>query len=100
MEGHGQGSFRKGNWRRRALIALGILSGLFLIFHRPLLLGLVHRVALHYAARRAAHTGGRLALLYVVEPTELQHWLAVEELAREERREAAAKLLASLGATR
>ena len=52
-----------------------------------------HRVALHYAARRAEHTGGRLAMLHVVEPGEFQHWLAVEELAREERREAAEALL-------
>jgi nucleotide-binding universal stress UspA family protein len=51
---------------------------------------------LHYAARRAAHTGGRLALLHVVEPTGLQHWIAVEELAREERREAAEQLMQRL----
>ena len=50
MDGKGQRSFHDGNWRRRALIALGILGGLFLIFHRPLLLGLGHRIALHYAA--------------------------------------------------
>ena len=31
------------------------------------------QTALHYAARRAAHTGGRVALLYVIEPSELQH---------------------------
>jgi nucleotide-binding universal stress UspA family protein len=55
-----------------------------------------HRIAVHYAARRAAHTGGRLALLYVVEPAELQHFLAIEELAREERREAAEALLQQL----
>ena len=55
-----------------------------------------HRLAVHYAARRAAHTGGKLALLYVVEPTEMQHWLAVEELARAERREAAEELLRTL----
>jgi len=48
---YGQANFHDGNWRRRALIALGILSGLFLIFHRPLLLGLGHRIALHYAAK-------------------------------------------------
>ena len=52
-----------------------------------------HRLAVHYAARRAAHTGGRLALLYVIEPTDLPHWIAVEELARDERREAAEELL-------
>ena len=48
---------------------------------------------MHYAARRAAHTGGRVAMLYVIEPAELQHFLAIEELAREERREAAEELL-------
>ena len=55
-----------------------------------------HRVAVQYAARRAAHTGGRLALLYVVEPAELQQWMAIEELARAERREAAEELLQRL----
>jgi nucleotide-binding universal stress UspA family protein len=55
-----------------------------------------HRLAVHYAARRAAHTGGRLALLRVVEPVEVQQWLSVEELAREERREAAEQLLQQL----
>src|SRR5215217_9293871 len=55
-----------------------------------------HRLAVHYAARRAAHTGGKLALLYVIEPAELQQWLAVEELARAERREAAEELLQRL----
>ncbi len=51
MGGNGQTSLQHRNWRRRALIALGILGGLFLIFHRPLLLGLAHRIALHYAAK-------------------------------------------------
>jgi len=55
-----------------------------------------HRLAVQYAARRAAHTGGRLALLYVVEPAELQQWIAIEELARAERREAAEELLQRL----
>src|SRR5438128_10500971 len=45
------------------------------------------QTALQYAARRAAHTGGRIALLYVIEPSELQHWVAIENLAREEQRE-------------
>ena len=54
------------------------------------------RVAVQYAARRAAHTGGRLALLHVIEPAEMQQWLAVEELARAERREAAEQLLQGL----
>src|SRR5246127_2234385 len=54
------------------------------------------QTALHYAARRAAHTGGRLALLYVIEPSELQHWIAIENLAREERREEAELLMQKL----
>ena len=55
-----------------------------------------HRIAVRYAARRAAHTGGRLAMLYVIEPTELQHFRAIEELALAERREAAEELLQHL----
>jgi hypothetical protein len=55
-----------------------------------------HRIAVRYAARRAAHTGGRLALLYVIQPSELQHFLAIEELARAERREAAEEVLQRL----
>jgi nucleotide-binding universal stress UspA family protein len=51
------------------------------------------QTALHYAARRAAHTGGRLALLYVIEPSELQHWISIENLAREEGREEAEQLM-------
>jgi nucleotide-binding universal stress UspA family protein len=54
------------------------------------------RIAVHYAARRAAHTGGRVALLYVIEPTELQHWIAIENLAREEQREEAEQLMQRL----
>lgn len=41
--------------------------------------------ALAFAASRAQRTKGQLALLYVVEPgAEFQHWLGVEEIAREE----------------
>ena len=54
------------------------------------------QTALHYAARRAAHTGGRIALLYVIEPSELQHWISIENLAREEQREEAEQLLQRL----
>lgn len=54
------------------------------------------RVALRYAARRAHHTGGRVALLYVIEPTDLQQWMAVETLVREEKRQEAETLLAKL----
>ncbi len=54
------------------------------------------RAALHYAARRAAHTGGRVALLYVIEPSELQHWISIGDLAMEEQREEAEQLLQRL----
>ena len=50
-------------------------------------------VALHFACRRAHNTGGRVALLYVLEPADFQHWMAVEEKMREERREEAERVL-------
>ena len=53
-------------------------------------------VALHYAARRARSTGGRVALLTVMEPTNFQQWAAVEDLMRQEQREAAEQLLQRL----
>jgi nucleotide-binding universal stress UspA family protein len=41
--------------------------------------------ALAFAASRAQRTAGHLALLYVIEPgIDFQHWLGVEEIAREE----------------
>jgi len=46
-------------------------------------------VALHFAALRAKHSGGRVALLYVIEPAEFQHWMFVGTLMQEEAREAA-----------
>ncbi len=49
--------------------------------------------ALRYACRRAKHTGGRVALLYVIEPAEFQHWMAVGNLMEEERREQAEEML-------
>lgn len=56
------------------------------------------RIALHFAARRAMRTGGRVALLYVQEPTEFQHWMAVGDLMREEAREEAESLMQRLSA--
>jgi nucleotide-binding universal stress UspA family protein len=47
------------------------------------------RVAIRYASKRAAHTGGRVALLYVTEPAEFQHWQSVEDLMKEEIRQKA-----------
>lgn len=56
------------------------------------------RVALHFAARRAMHTGGRVALLYVQQPAEFQHWMAVGDLMREEAREEAESLMQKVSA--
>jgi nucleotide-binding universal stress UspA family protein len=51
------------------------------------------KVALRFACRRARHSGGRVAMLYVTEPAEASEWVGVGELMREERRqEAEAKL--------
>jgi len=52
-----------------------------------------YKAALRFACRRAEHTGGRVALLHVVEPTDFQHWMAVEETIREQRRHEAEQLL-------
>ena len=54
------------------------------------------RVALQFASRRAHRTGGRVALLYVQEPADFQHWMAVGELMREEAREEGEELLQRL----
>jgi nucleotide-binding universal stress UspA family protein len=44
------------------------------------------RNALRYACRRAQKTNGRVALLYVIEPVEFQHWLGVGRVMEEEAR--------------
>lgn len=51
--------------------------------------------ALRFAARRAERAGGGVAMLYVVEPDEFQHWQAIAETMRAEAfQEAEARLLA------
>ncbi len=45
--------------------------------------------ALLYACRRAENNNGDIALLFVLDPVEFQHWVAVGELMRAEQREAA-----------
>lgn len=40
--------------------------------------------ALTFGAHRVAHTGGKLVLLFVVEPAQFQHWLGVENIMRAE----------------
>ncbi len=54
--------------------------------------------ALRFASRRAANTHGRVALLYVMEPADFQHWMAVGEKMRAERREEAEHTLQELAA--
>ncbi len=51
------------------------------------------RVAIRFASRRAWRTGGRVAMLYVMEPADFQHWMSVEEKMREERRAEAERVL-------
>ena len=52
------------------------------------------RNALRYAARRAKRTGGRVAMLYVMEPPEGQQWGAVVDLMRQEARQQAEEVIA------
>ncbi len=54
--------------------------------------------ALRYACRRARHTGGRVALLQVIEPVGIQEWLGVGRRMEEEARLDAERLLQSLAA--
>ncbi len=51
------------------------------------------RAALRYACLRARRTGGRVALLRVIEPVEFQHFLSVGDLMRDEARQDAEELL-------
>lgn len=45
--------------------------------------------AIYFAVRRSMRSGGRVGLLYCMEPAEFQHWMSVEERMREEAREEA-----------
>lgn len=55
-------------------------------------------VALRYAALRARKSGGRVALLRVIEPAGQVEWAGVGAMLAEERREEAEKLLSGLAA--
>ncbi|MDX1711643.1 MAG: universal stress protein [Rhodovibrionaceae bacterium] len=57
------------------------------------------QVALRFASRRARNTGGRVALLYVIEPNDFQHFMAVGDLMREEARSEAEQVLQRMAAT-
>ncbi len=52
------------------------------------------RNALRYACRRAKRTGGRVAMLYVMDPPEGQQWGAVVDLMRQEARQQAEEVIA------
>lgn len=54
------------------------------------------RVALRYACRRAKRTGGRVAMLYVLDPPEPQQWASIGDLMREEARQQAEQTVAGL----
>jgi len=43
--------------------------------------------AMRFAAMRAAHTGGGVAILSIIPPEEFNHWIGVGEVMREEARE-------------
>lgn len=53
--------------------------------------------ALRFAARRAHGTGGKVALLLVVEPESHEHWLGVGSLMKEEAQEEAEAILTECG---
>lgn len=50
-------------------------------------------VALRFACGRARHTGGRVALLHVIEPNDFKYWMGVGDLMRSDARAEAEKLL-------
>ncbi|ROP90994.1 nucleotide-binding universal stress UspA family protein [Stella humosa] len=56
------------------------------------------KVALRYACRRARRTGGRVALLYVIDTDDDGQWMGVKELMREEKRAEAEALLMKVAA--
>lgn len=53
------------------------------------------RNALRYACRRAKRTGGRVAMLFVMDPPEAQQWGAVVDLIRQEARQQAELVIAA-----
>ena len=50
-------------------------------------------LAIRFAARRAAHFDGRVAMLKVIPPIQFDHWVGVAERAAEEAREEAKRLM-------
>ena len=56
------------------------------------------RVAVRFACLRAKNTKGYVVLLNVIEPAEFQHWMAVENVMQNERRDEVEHLLQDLAA--
>ncbi len=52
--------------------------------------------ALLFASLRAKSTGGRVAMLYIQQPADFQHWLGVGEIMREEARDEGEALMQEL----
>lgn len=52
--------------------------------------------ALLFASLRAKSTGGKVAMLYVQQPIDFQHWLGVGEIMREEARDEGEALMQEL----
>jgi nucleotide-binding universal stress UspA family protein len=50
-------------------------------------------IALSYACLRARNSGGRVALLYVMDPGEVRSFMMIEDIMREERRTEAEQVL-------
>jgi len=55
-------------------------------------------VAIQFASLRAKHTNGTVTLLHVIEPTDQQQWLGVQNIMREEARAEAESVLHRLAA--
>lgn len=51
------------------------------------------KVALRYACRRVAKSGGRVAMVYVMEPADYQEWVGVSNLMRDEARQQAEAIM-------
>ena len=51
------------------------------------------KVALRYACKRAAKTGGRVAMAYVMGPGDYQEWVGVSNLIRDEARQQAEAIM-------
>jgi nucleotide-binding universal stress UspA family protein len=56
------------------------------------------RVAMRYACRRANKTGGRVALLHVVDDEDIRQFIGVSEVMREESRQEAEALVQKMAA--